>query len=326
MKKCKLYLVFLWHKNEYDLLMSKYLKMLLKQIRIRNLSKLNFIKNWSIISLGVNTNEIWVKKLENLWLNDIEEWILLLPPIVWHVSKYNAEGKEIKRTDLPKESHEVDAYRERKERRWRWKTETVSSIITRTYKRYPREYIPPAWILIYKRGDTIYSNKQFILWKNDNLIIHTINLFLELFGECIIFDQTDSPIINTTRMKKLNRELIKPWITKKEFKTLIKQIIKQKTKNSIKVHAHRLKVMDRCWFIPIWYGKYGFHWYIAYTTKDKKYIIFENVNFWNAIYITGNTNREEFSKLDKQTILQEWRHKDRITHSKWREQKLKKYS
>jgi hypothetical protein len=63
---------------------------------------------------------------------------------------------------------------------------------------------------------------------------------------------------------------------------------------------------------------------MAFQSKDKKYTIFENVNYGNAIYIT-DMNWEEFSKQDKQTILSSNIQKDRIIHNKRWENKLKQY-
>lgn len=299
--------------------------MLIKQRRIVNLLKLAFIEDGIRISFGININNITQKRLENLWLLGLDEWIAILPPIVGSISKYNAEGKEEKQKDLPMETHYSEIYWTRHQWIGRWRTEEITEIAYRPYKKYPVKYIDPPAIEIYTKDSRIYADITLILGKDNKLIKHTINLFLELFWECELLEENKVPLIKTSWLTRYNREFIKPWTKREDFKKQVDTIAKYKSENQKKIINYRLDVAEKLWLNPIGYGTYGFHGYIAFQNKDASYTIFENINYWNAIYITS-MDRKKFSQKDKQTILSQWIQKDRIIHNKWRENQLKKYS
>jgi hypothetical protein len=225
---------------------------------------------------------------------------------------------------LPMETHYSEIYWTRHQWVWWWRTKEITEIAYRPYKKYPVKYIEPMNIEIYKKGTWIYS-PVFVLWKDDEIIKHTINLFLELFGECEILWDKKNPVIKTAWLARFNWEFIKPWTTWNEFKSKVNTIVWKKTEEQKKVIYRRLSVAEKLWFNPISYWVFWFKWYIAFQNKEKTYTIFENVNFGNAIYIT-DMDWMDFSKKDKQTILNSKIQKDRIIHNKWRENKLKKYS
>jgi len=104
------------------------------------------------------------------------------------VSKVNAEGTYIIHKDRPKEI----AYRTVE---WTWEqwagpydTETQSRLVDVPYKRYPRTRVLPysAEFTVYERGNSLVLAAPPIEYvpKNEDKLKHTLNLFLEIFGEC----------------------------------------------------------------------------------------------------------------------------------------------
>ncbi|MDD3262551.1 MAG: hypothetical protein PHR61_01785 [Candidatus Absconditabacteria bacterium] len=297
--------------------------MLIKQKRIRGLSILSFLKKGNEVCFGFQINDSNEIKIKKLGLLDIEDNINILPPIVGSVSTYNAEGKEEKQKHLPKETHYSEIYWTRHQWIGGGRTREITEIAYRPYKKYPVKYIQPVNIEIYKKDKWIYS-PVFVLGKDDKIIEHTINLFLELFGECEILGDKKNPIVKTSGLVRFNREFIKSGTTWNEFKNKIEAIILKKTEEQKKVIYRRLSVAEKLWFKPVGYGMFGFKGYIAFQNQKRTYTIFENVNFGNAIYIT-DMDWIDFSKKDKQTILNSKNHKDRIIHNKGWENKLRKY-
>ena len=296
--------------------------MLIKQCRIRNLKRLSFIKKGEKIGFRVDLSHVDAKRLNKLELKQLWDDLLFLPSIVWPVSRFNSEWKIEKLKDLPMEICTSEIFRTRCQRAWRWITKKITDIRYRTYKRYKRVEISPVWIELFMKNGYIYW-PTFILWNDDDKIKHTINLFLELFWECEILWNNLKPLIKSWTYLRYNWEFIKPWEWEM-FKRKVLSIAENRSNEQKKIIIRRLSVAEKFWLCPVWIGKFWFSWYIAFQSKDKKYTIFENINYGNAIYIT-DMDRITFSKQDKQTILNSNMQKDRIIHTKWWENDLKKY-
>ena len=119
----------------------------------------------------------------------------ILPAVVGRVTLFNAEGKQVVRRDKPMET----AYRVVE---WHWKQwsgngETIDRTDFRDvpYKRYPREFVaPPALEITYMHdteGNPSVISAKIDSWKqNEDTLVHAINVFLELFGECVVLDES----------------------------------------------------------------------------------------------------------------------------------------
>ena len=196
--------------------------MLINQHRIASLKRLSFIEKWERIRVWVNLSNIDKKKLDTLGLWKVWEKMRFLPPIVWPVSKFNADWKEEKLKDLPKEICYYEILWTRRQRAWRWMTEEVSDIVDRPYERYQRKFIAPVWIELFKENWFVYW-PILIFWNNNERIIHTINLFLELFWECEILWDKYAPLVKDDKLKRFNWEFIlqdHELMLKRIFKTI----------------------------------------------------------------------------------------------------------
>ena len=295
---------------------------IIKQSKIKSLKHLSFLEKWKKICLWITLSHIDSQRIDKLWLWKINDNVLFLPPAIWSISRYNAEWKKEKLKNLPKETYYIERYWTRHQRIWWWKTEKHSKITYSSHKRYQVNNIPPLGIELRKLSSWIYW-PIFTIGKDDEKILHAINLFLELFWECEILSEDLEPLIKTWACTRYNWEFIKPWDWD-NLKRNISSIIEKKSNEQKYIIMRRINVAEKLWLNCVWYWVLWFKWYIAFQSKNKKYTIFENINYGNAIYIT-DVDWIDFSKQDKQTILKDWNYIARIIHDKWRENKLTKY-
>lgn len=241
-----------------------------------------------------------------------------------NITKINSEGSYIKRPDLGEET----IYYERlcKWREWRGKgeTEEVEGIRTFSRKRICRKPVAPPSIelkIVEKESHKIIiASKKFSYKKDDELLKHTINLFLELFKECEILREDLSKLIDLKNLKRLNWEILPegqmPW---KKLKEHLEQVLEQTKKTKRKADEDRLEyITDTYKPTAAFYGKAGFNGYVGFVFKE--FTILESLIYGNAIYVFDK-NWLEFSKLTKKEILDENLHMKRIIHKKgWKKE------
>ena len=308
--------------------------MIISKTRINNLEKhFKGIKEGTNIIIGItditrfnNLNKIGFT--ENLELGE-----QVLPTIGSGLSKYssktriNSEGDYIKRPDLGKETLYYERLIKRHEWRGRNETEEVEEIRTFSYQRIFREKISPQSIelkIVEKEGHKIIiAAKRFNYNKNDETLKHTINLFLELFKECEIFDEDLSRIRNLNNPKRLNWEMLPkgqmPWKKSKEH---LKPILKQTKKTKRVADEKRLEYINDTYNpTATFYGKAGFNGYVGFVFNE--FTILESLIYGNAMYVFDK-NWLEFSKLTKKEILDKDLYIKRITHKEGWKKELKK--
>jgi len=274
----------------------------------------------SKIILGLFVNE----KLKNLlveigFTKDLNVGETVLPSAKFGpVCRYNAEGKIIIHKNKPMET----AYRQAE---WTWEqwagyrgTETKSKIVDVPYKRYPRTFIPPPCtelsIIQNQKGEKIIvAPEQEINFQSPGALLHVINVFLEIFGQCEVLSKNlkEYTIVNMTR---LNWRILPPgkWPWEK-FEKEVKLLITQASENKQIVIKYRLQAIEKFGpeFIAI--GQAGFSGYIAFGFPKKNLYVLESIYSGNATYIFEE-KWEELSKMSKAQILQENLQKNRIIH------------
>jgi len=191
--------------------------MILTKKRIRNINALRgVIKEGDKFTCGVKISNKFNEVLTKIGFSErLGAGESILPPSIFGpVSLYNAEGKFIVHKDKPKET----AYRMAE---WHWKEwhgpydrVEQSKIVDVPYKRYPRTFVDPPSVEF-----TIFSttNDERILIgpileynnANEQTIIHVVNLFLEIFGECQFFSENLDEIIKLP-IKRLNWKILPP--------------------------------------------------------------------------------------------------------------------
>lgn len=294
--------------------------MIIKQSSIRSLSKLRGIEEGSVIRIGVTDIERFSDKLQEVgFLSRICVGQTVLPKAIGAVSRRNSEGDFIKHKDKEKET----CYRmiEWTYNQWsgRGETKEVTDSTVVPYKRYPRTMIPPQSIEL-----TVISNNNELMIispeikfneENEDMIIHMVNLFLEIFGECQVFDIKNNPVI-IPKLIKLNWEILPkgkmPWGKRRKQ---ISKFIDRATGENKKVIDKRLEFINGHGPDFSAMGSGGFNRYFVYGFTDKNIYVLESIDVNNATYILEN-DWEPISQLTKAEILNENLHKARIIHSK----------
>jgi hypothetical protein len=138
----------------------------------------------------------------------------MLPSVRGPISRYNANGRQEVRRDLPKESRYVRTVH------WRWRQwagrynyEDHEDFRDQYRDCYPREQIaPPSIEITYVERDGQGLITSPILKRRDadrELNRHVLNLFLELFGACELV-RTDLARFTAVTIKKANWRLLPP--------------------------------------------------------------------------------------------------------------------
>ncbi len=250
---------------------------------------------------------------------DLNEGETVLPPSDFGpICRFNAEGKYIKHKDQPMET----VYRQ-VEWTWEqwagyWGTETHSKIVDVPYKRYPRTLIPPPSVEL-----SIVQNSEgqkYIVapecelnFQKPDSLLHSINIFLEIFGRCeILSENLEGYIIKN--LKRLNWKILPPgrWPWEKVEKEVSPLVKKTSEQNQI-VIRYRLKTITA--FSPefVAIGQAGFSGYLIFGFPQKNLYVLESLYSGNATYVFEE-DWEELSKLTKAEILQGNLQKDRIIH------------
>ncbi len=308
--------------------------MKLSKKRIRNTNIIRpLVKEGSSFVLGVKKSEQGEEILERIGLAKANQGECILPPTSFGpISLYNAEGKYIPDKSKPMET----AY---KMMEWRWEEwrgryekEEKSRLVERSYKRYPREFFPPPSIelsLCSVQGDdeiTVISPVLIFNEKNEKNIVHAVNLFLEIFGECQFFTEEINEITKQP-VKKLNWEILPkgkiPWeILNKRIGVLIHDL----PAGNQPFTLHRMEIIKKYGpdFTAI--GRAGFRGYIIFGFEKKNLFILESLYYGNATYVFEE-QWEHLSKLTKAEILNKNLQKERIIHRKeWKRRVNKMFS
>lgn len=292
--------------------------MIIKKRRIRDLeSNLPTIKNGQKVVIGVknlNDKEVQLKKMG---FESIDIGTTVLPcPAFGPISRFNANGKNLVHKDKPKET----AYRTIE---WRWKqwhgkdTIDMSKLVDVPYKRYPRSFIAPPSVELQlttsTNGNVILVTPVYVMGSQDDVLLHAINLFLEIFGECYVYTENLDEILKTqtTRLNwKILPEGERPW---RQLKDELKPIISKAHKGKRELIEKRLETINA--FEPKFtaVGTAGFAGYIIMGFPSSNTFILESLYYGNATYVLG-TDWESISKLTKAEILNESLHDERIIH------------
>lgn len=296
---------------------------------IRSLSKLQgFLKDNQGFYMGINNIENLSKELIKIGFSkELKIGEKLLPKEIGKYTSVNAEGYNIVRKDLPKETH----YRQAE---WKWKQwagrgyyDDMSKIVDVPYERYPREKVPPyseELEIVDSNKKEIVITREFIYKKDtEEVIINTINLLIECFGECTIFNSKLTPIVKSKTIR-LNWEILPPgkypW---KEVEKKIEKLNENISEGLKPVINYRIECITK--FEPdiFAYGKNGFNGYYIFGFTKRKLYILESNKKDNATYVLSE-DWESLSKLTKAELLSDNLHEYRFIHREGWESHIKR--
>lgn len=296
--------------------------MKIKRKRIRTLEKyLSPIALGRKVVFSVSAVSCLAPKLKRVGFKALEVGESVLPaPTFGARSRFNAHGGKLIHRDQPKEK----ACRLIE---WSWKQwaggghlEKKSDWRDRCYSRYPRTPIPAASVEL-----TIVTNAQgeklvvspAVEYTPENRpqLLNTINLFLEIFGECEILQEdleAVMPIPGT--LKRLNWRVLPqgqiPW---NQVKSTVKTIVEGAARGNQRLIIDRLQTIHQYEPSFLAVGEAGFSGYFVFGFPAKKLFVLESIYSDNATYIL-NENWEKISRLSKAEILNQSLHQERFVH------------
>lgn len=302
--------------------------MIIKQQRIMSVKKYFFgIKEGKEFQISIPLSSIPPTKIKQAGFPaDMQPGDKILPANVGPISRFNAEGKWITRKDLPKESRYIQT------RMWRWNQWSGRGHVQEQeracdiYKDcYPRELVPPpSEEITFVQGSDgpLFVSDNFCLKpENHELIKHTINLFLELFGECHVLHEGQKLLV-PPKTKRVHWKILPvgqyPW---KQLKPHVEERLKASAEEiQTVIHDRQQKILS---FKPTTcvVGSGGFYDYIAYIFPEQNFVVLESIRLGNAIYVF-ESDWEEFSQLTKAEILTKNLHLERIIHAQGWKTKL----
>ena len=150
---------------------------------------------------------------------------------------------------------------------------------------------------------------------NQNEIIAAVNVILEIFGECEIFDVANNPMVSP-KVIRLNWELLPkgkyPWEKQKER---MEPYFKRAQGTNRAVVEKRIEEINK--YAPDFtaIGTGGFGGYVVHGFEDLNMYILESVQVNNATYVLKN-DWESISQLTKSEILNNDLHDARLIHNK----------
>ncbi len=302
--------------------------MIIKGKRIRNLNKhLAMIPNGSQVVVGISDSDRFVDIYRQVGFDSgLNVGDVILPSAgLGPVSHYNAEGKQLVLKDQPMET----AYRVVEWHWIEWHGEDrveQSDFVDVPYERYPRRFLPPPSVEfrvgISTDGDKIvYSSPVSYTEENKELLRHTINLYLEIFGECSLFSE-NLEVMMKGSVRRLNWTILPPgkmpW---EQLRRHLDSMIKQAPGGSQPVIAHRLETVNQYGpdFTAI--GRAGFEGYVIFGFSERNLYVCESRYTGNATYVFGKA-WETLSQMTKADILSESLQEARLIHREGWEKQL----
>ncbi len=222
----------------------------------------------------------------------------------------NVNGKEIIRKDLPRDEEYVQSVH--------WKTidwggyeHEGDSLVTRL--RYRREYCKAfnekLNILKNSEGHIIVCSNEFTV-ENKERIKFVINLFLSIFGEFQVIDES----LNFPKIEKKNFVFLRPGeLSKDQLKAIIGNNNKKLNSAENNLIWQRFEFLNKFNELDkIMVGEQGFHGY--YALKTKNYWVVE-CNFTNNATYLFDDKWEDYVKLTKQQVINANLCKKRVYHN-----------
>lgn len=239
-------------------------------------------------------------------------------------SRRNADGEEIVHKDQPLETH----YRQRewtwKEFRGRYDYEEKSKIVEVPYKRYPRSWKQPYGVELQVRSA---ANDALVITAgpfrradvDQELLLNTAHMFIELFGECSLVKQ-DLREATQPQVRRLNWDILPPgkypWA---RAEPAVERVISSVSAGDQAVIRERVKAVTAYEPDFIAVGRNGFSRYMVYGWDQHQLYVLESTEVNNATYILKK-DWETVSSMTKAEVLDSGAHHARLVHrnSWWR--------
>ena len=240
------------------------------------------------------------------------------------ISRFNADGKEVIHRDRDMET----AYRVIE---WSWVEWHGQDRVERSdlrdvpYKRYPRTLVPPPSVelsvsVLTDGSRAVVSPEVEYTPEGQANLLHVVNLFLEIFGECFVLTSALVPLVPAT-LRRLNWEVLPPgrWPWQK-LRLQLKEIVERAPKGNQVVIEERFRVLNDYSPAFVAVGRAGFRGYVVFAFPERGLFVLESAYTGNATYVF-NHQWEVLSQLTKAEVLSEDLQEARLIHRRnWNRQ------
>lgn len=183
---------------------------------------------------------------------------------------------------------------------------------------YPKIEIPPMEIelmLVLDKDNRKYIIADIDKKQNEENLLSAINIFLEIYGECYIFNG-ELNINNDSKRQKCNWEILPPG---EKPSVHIKNMLKANAQNADTFDVSRLEFLDKYKVEKIVEGTNGFNGYYAYIFNN--ICLLESAIYGNATYVIPKENWEILSQKNKKELFDEKHVIEKIIHKEnWKRQ------
>lgn len=299
--------------------------MVIQKRRIRKLPNyFRGIEESQQVTIGLPITDENLRTLQSIGFSSLLDGETVLPRVVGPITRFNADGKEKIRRDLEKET--LYRAQEWKRQEWRGKddTEEITDWVDIPYKRYPREHIPAPSIeltcVTNSHGQKLVIAPALAYTEDSDLLLHTVNLFLELFREAHVLGEDRLPVSLPT-VQRLSWHILPPgempW---EQLKTELATVINQTRQSQRKFLELRLEALAK--YAPTFtaVGTAGFAGYVIFGFPKKGLYVLECGYYGNATYVLKE-NWQALSQLTKAELIHGDLHERRIVHlTNWPEE------
>lgn len=234
-----------------------------------------------------------------------------IPSPVGIATSMNAEGKWIRRKDLPME---LRAY-ERAYHVIDWHGEHHYGTCWQYRMCYQRELIPPTDLAFTLEGETLYSPVLHKVEAEMPTIKLAINVLLEMLGQCTILTADKLPAQLPVKQRSVPWEILRSGTrNEEEWREYIEKIVERRPKRQRNIIRQRHEFLWECKPDFCVLGKENFWGYVVYGFEALGLHIFECNKADNATYIFKG-DWEAASQLTKTEILNSRLQEARLYHT-----------
>lgn len=285
--------------------------MIIKKTRINSIDKY-FANVGEDIQLyvSVHANE---RNFKKLGIQNVTDGTRIVPKPFGPVTRFNLYGKEFVHKEMEKEKRDI----ERDYHIVDWHGMDHYGTCFQTRMCYPKEFIfpPLAGIIL----DNQKLRSELMTKAEAELLKHTINMFLEIFGYCEIVDKEENPIGQKTKIEEVSWRILPPgkYPWERAEKELEDYFNKASCKNiNVLRNNHKTFSMYEPDFLAI--GENSFNGYVVYGYTNRNLYVFESNQTANATYVFRG-EWENASRLTKYDIIKGSLCYKRVVHTKsWR--------
>jgi len=271
------------------------------QRRIRRLGRhFRGVTPGQAVTIGLPVTPDMEARLRLIGFDQLADGETVLPRVVGSVSRYNAEGKEIVHRDRPKETVYRTVEWTRTEFHGKDEQE-VTDFVERPYQRYPRTpVLPPGVELTSTRtpdGHRIIVSSALVYAEESDELLHTVNLFLELFREAHVLGEELRPV-TLPPLKRLGWHILPPgerlW---PQLREELAPLVQQAKKGQRQFLEYRLQTIAKYGPMFTAIGTAGFIGYVIFGFPKQDLYILESAYYGNATYVL----REDWARLSQLT-------------------------